>query len=106
MNSIGKSCNDLKEQYDECFKLWFTEKFLKGYINDDTCSPVFKLYQQCVKVNINSHSLKEEYDACFNTWFSQKFLRGDHNDEMCAHLLKVYKQCVEVLYATLNTLKY
>lgn len=50
MNSIGEACNDLKRQYDACFNTWFSEKFLKGDTSDNTCSHLFKMYQQCVKV--------------------------------------------------------
>lgn len=50
MNSIGKSCNDIKHEYDECFQMWFRDKFLKGKMNDDVCEPLFKMYQQCVQV--------------------------------------------------------
>ncbi|CAL1689437.1 unnamed protein product [Lasius platythorax] len=49
MNSIGETCNELKEQYDSCFHMWFSEKFLKGDTSDSTCSHLFKMYQQCVK---------------------------------------------------------
>lgn len=50
MNSIGENCNELKGQYDACFNSWFAEKFLKGSTNDSACAPLFKIYQQCVKV--------------------------------------------------------
>lgn len=51
MNSIGAACNDLKKEYDECFNTWFAEHFLKGNTNDSMCEPMFRVYQQCVKVN-------------------------------------------------------
>lgn len=51
MNSIGENCNELKKQYDACFNTWFAEKFLKGSTNDSVCAPLFKIYQQCVKVS-------------------------------------------------------
>lgn len=50
MDSIGETCNDLKKEYDACFNLWFSERFLKGETNDSFCAPIFKVYQQCVKV--------------------------------------------------------
>jgi hypothetical protein len=50
MNSIGENCNELKEQYDNCFLKWFSGRFLKGDTNDEMCAPFFKVYQQCVKV--------------------------------------------------------
>lgn len=51
MNSIGEMCNDLKREYDSCFNTWFSEQFLKGNSNDSMCAPLFKVYQQCVKVS-------------------------------------------------------
>lgn len=50
MNSIGKECNELKAKYDECFHVWFSEKFLKGDTNDDMCKPFFGVYRDCVRV--------------------------------------------------------
>lgn len=50
MNSIGENCNELKKQYDACFNNWFAEQFLRGSTNDQACAPLFKVYQQCVKV--------------------------------------------------------
>lgn len=53
MNSIGEDCNQLKRDYDACFNTWFAEKFLHGETNDSVCAPLFKVYQQCVKVSID-----------------------------------------------------
>ncbi|XP_058811970.1 TP53-regulated inhibitor of apoptosis 1-like [Topomyia yanbarensis] len=49
MNSIGDNCTELKKKYDTCFNQWFSERFLKGEKDDSMCSPLFKVYQQCVK---------------------------------------------------------
>jgi len=48
MQSIGPECNELKKTYEACFNQWFSEKFLKGE-KEDTCAPIFKVYQDCVK---------------------------------------------------------
>ncbi|XP_027198176.2 TP53-regulated inhibitor of apoptosis 1-like [Dermatophagoides pteronyssinus] len=48
MESIGKECNELKRQYDQCFNVWFAEKFLKGDHRSTMCDNIFKLYQNCV----------------------------------------------------------
>ncbi|KOC70202.1 TP53-regulated inhibitor of apoptosis 1 [Habropoda laboriosa] len=50
MNSIAETCNHLKKEYDGCFKFWFSEKFLKGDLDDSMCSNHFKLYNQCLQV--------------------------------------------------------
>lgn len=50
MNSLGEDCNELKRKYDACFNLWFSERFLKGDNDDSMCAPIFKVYQECVKV--------------------------------------------------------
>ena len=61
MNSLGPECNELKQKYDACFNLWFSEKFLKsgGSTSDcskeeatpSMCEPIFVLYQKCVRVS-------------------------------------------------------
>lgn len=57
MNSVGENCNELKKQYDICFNSWFSEKFLKGNLNDDVCAPLFKVYQECVKTAIKHQKI-------------------------------------------------
>jgi len=37
MNSLGRECNELKGKYDDCFNVWFSQKFLKGDTNEDMC---------------------------------------------------------------------
>ncbi|XP_014213105.1 TP53-regulated inhibitor of apoptosis 1-like isoform X1 [Copidosoma floridanum] len=49
MNSLGSVCNEFKNQYDDCFNVWFSEKFLKGDTNDSMCATLFSSYQQCIK---------------------------------------------------------
>jgi TRIAP1/MDM35 family protein len=48
MQSISKQCQEAKDLYDACFNTWFSEKYLKGH-SEDTCEPLFKIYQKCVK---------------------------------------------------------
>lgn len=45
-------CRQLKEEYDACFNLWFSQKFLKGDNNDEVCAPLLKVYKECVKVGL------------------------------------------------------
>ena len=54
MNSIGKECNELKIKYDECFQVWFSEKFLKGDTSEDMCKALFIVYKDCVRVSLDS----------------------------------------------------
>jgi hypothetical protein len=54
MNSLDPECNDLKQKYDACFNLWFSEKFLRGSDKSEPpsmCQPLFVLYQKCVRVS-------------------------------------------------------
>ena len=51
MQSVGKDCNELKQKYDSCFQVWFSEKFLKGDSSEDMCKPLFIVYQDCVRVS-------------------------------------------------------
>lgn len=57
MNSIGKDCNELKAKYDECFQVWFSEKFLKGDNNDDMCKPIFNVYRDCVRKAMKENNI-------------------------------------------------
>lgn len=65
MNSIGENCNELKRDYDACFNSWFAEKFLRGETNDSVCAPLFKVYQQCVKVGLLCTVTKMTNDVFF-----------------------------------------
>lgn len=58
MNSFGKQCTVFKQEYDDCFQLWFTDKFLKGETNDDMCAPLFKVYQQCLKKTMKENQIE------------------------------------------------
>jgi len=61
MNSLGAECNELKQSYDACFNVWFSEKFLKGVAGgadgDSMCKPIFKLYRECVRGAIKAQNL-------------------------------------------------
>jgi len=57
MNSLDPECNELKQKYDSCFNLWFTEKFLKGDTKDDMCKPLFVLYRDCVREAIKKQNI-------------------------------------------------
>lgn len=65
MDSIGNSCNDLKKEYDACFNSWFADQFLKGNTNDKICAPMFKVYQECVKVSKIDKSNNDLYKFHF-----------------------------------------
>lgn len=57
MNSIGKDCNELKAKYDECFQVWFSEKFLKGDSDDGMCKPLFSVYRDCVRKAMKENNI-------------------------------------------------
>lgn len=57
MNSLDPECNELKQKYDSCFNLWFTEKFLKGDTNEDMCKPLFVVYRDCVRNAIKKQDI-------------------------------------------------
>lgn len=58
MNSLGEDCNELKKQYDACFNAWFSGRFLQGDTDDSVCSPIFKVYQECVKKAMVEHKIE------------------------------------------------
>ena len=57
MESISADCQELKVQYDLCFNNWFKDSFLKGK-PEDTCAPLFKVYQTCVKNAIKQKGIE------------------------------------------------
>ncbi|KAI8123612.1 hypothetical protein FF38_09771 [Lucilia cuprina] len=68
MNSLGDDCNELKRKYDECFNLWFSERFLKGDNDDSMCAPIFKVYQECVKKAMQEQKIElREIEADYST---------------------------------------
>jgi len=81
MNSIGKECNELKIKYDECFQVWFSEKFLKGDTNDDMCKPIFNVYRDCVRraMKENNIDLNEVDREILGTPDEKKPTSSDEN---------------------------
>ena len=57
MESIGKECTELKKKYDECFNLWFSEKYLKGDTESNICAGIFGSYQNCVREAIKKQNI-------------------------------------------------
>jgi len=80
MNSI-KECNELKIKYDECFQVWFSEKFLKGDTNDDMCKPIFNVYRDCVRraMKENNIDLNEVDREILGTPDEKKPTSSDEN---------------------------
>ncbi len=72
MNSIGKDCNELKRQYEECFNVWFADKFLRGEHKEESCALMFRLYQNCVKKAINEQKIE--------LWEIEKNVLGTDNE--------------------------
>lgn len=71
MNSVGKDCNELKKKYEECFNMWFAEKFLKGD-RTESCAPLFRSYQTCVKKAIKEQKI--------DLWEIDKNVLGTENE--------------------------
>lgn len=57
MESIGKECVELKRKYDECFNVWFADKFLKGDHHSTMCDSIFSVYQNCVREAIKRQNI-------------------------------------------------
>lgn len=53
MESIEPKCTAIKHNYDACFNVWFSEKFLKGDIKiPENCENLFSRYQNCIKKKV------------------------------------------------------
>ena len=50
MDSIDSSCNEVKQNYDNCFNKWYTDKYLAGKFEpgEEPCSDLFKKYKLCL----------------------------------------------------------
>ena len=57
MNSVGANCTELKQEYDACFNVWFSTRFLKGNYSEEMCAPLLKVYTQCVKEAIKEQKI-------------------------------------------------
>lgn len=53
LNSFHPDCDELKQKYDQCFNVWFTEHYMNGHYNNEGCNKVFELYTDCVKVSLH-----------------------------------------------------
>lgn len=56
LDSFHPECNELKQQYDQCFNIWFTEQYMNGHYENDECRKLFEVYTDCVKVSIAVHT--------------------------------------------------
>ena len=57
MESIAPACSELKKKYEECFNLWFSEKFLRGEKDDSECRDLFEAYRDCLKRELKDKDL-------------------------------------------------
>jgi len=54
LKSFHPACDELKQKYDQCFNVWFTEHYMNGHDNNERCNKVFELYTDCVKVSLHN----------------------------------------------------
>jgi TRIAP1/MDM35 family protein len=59
MQSIGEQCTELKKRYEECFHVWYSEKFLKGIgtHEEDPCKNLLREYQVCILDTLKQKNL-------------------------------------------------
>jgi hypothetical protein len=50
MESLGPQCTQAKTAYESCFNTWYTNKFLKGKV-DNECDELFQDYRRCILVS-------------------------------------------------------
>ncbi|KAF2466849.1 uncharacterized protein BDR25DRAFT_268395 [Lindgomyces ingoldianus] len=55
--SLAPECNQVKEQYDNCFLKWYSEKFLRGTATSDECESLFKQYEQCLSKALKARGI-------------------------------------------------
>ncbi|XP_033219804.1 TP53-regulated inhibitor of apoptosis 1-like isoform X2 [Belonocnema kinseyi] len=69
-----EACKELREKYEDCFNIWFSEKFLKGNNNDSMCASLLKVYTECVEKAMKEQQI-ELKDVELN------YLEDDKKDE-------------------------
>ncbi|XP_022175769.1 TP53-regulated inhibitor of apoptosis 1-like [Myzus persicae] len=60
LKSFHPDCDELKQKYDQCFNVWFTEHYMNGHYNNEGCNKVFELYTDCVKRGMKEYGLQYE----------------------------------------------
>lgn len=60
--SFAPECTDAKHKYDDCFNLWYTEKFLKGKSLENECTELWDDYITCVNTALATKSIKPMLD--------------------------------------------
>ncbi|MES1918296.1 hypothetical protein MHBO_000283 [Bonamia ostreae] len=54
-------CPKLKEVYENCYRKWLSDSFLKGKATQIGCEEEYSRYQKCIKdFMLTDKSLKEE----------------------------------------------
>ncbi|XP_012277923.1 TP53-regulated inhibitor of apoptosis 1-like isoform X3 [Orussus abietinus] len=53
-----EQCKYLKENYEACFNVWFSERFLKGETDDSMCANLLKVYTKCVEKAIKEQNIE------------------------------------------------
>ncbi|KAL9653933.1 hypothetical protein ABK040_014146 [Willaertia magna] len=58
--NYDRDCPPIKEQYDNCFKRWYSEDFLAGKKTDvqKVCATPYVDYQKCVKLSLKEKDLE------------------------------------------------
>ena len=91
MDSIDITCTPLKQEYDQCFNKWYSEKFLNGQWNQkdgsEPCAELFKKYNACVTVRKSDLisfrrlmliSIINLFCVMMKQWLHGVFLRHQH----------------------------
>ncbi|VVC41007.1 Mitochondrial distribution/morphology family 35/apoptosis,DNA repair protein, Swi5 [Cinara cedri] len=74
LNSFHPDCNNLKQQYDQCFNLWFTEHYMNGHYDNSDCQKVFENYTDCVKRGMKEYGLQYDQMSILNFGINQEKL--------------------------------
>ncbi|CUM50779.1 unnamed protein product [Debaryomyces tyrocola] len=85
--SFAPECTEAKNQYDDCFNKWYTEKFLQGKSLENECTELWDSYITCVNTALAKQKIKPMLDkAREDQPFSSEEIRqsagtGDSNPD-------------------------
>ncbi|XP_023001888.1 uncharacterized protein At4g33100 isoform X1 [Cucurbita maxima] len=56
--SATSPCADLRAVYHNCFNRWYSEKFVKGQLDEEPCVSEWQKYRACLSEHLEDKKLK------------------------------------------------
>lgn len=86
--SFAPECTELKQDYDNCFNQWYSEKFLKGLSMENECSKQWYAYTTCVEAALVKQGIKPALDEARKEAPFEKGGETESSDKWRSKLLR------------------